>query len=244
MNKEQNVFIDRFNEIVGADATQEEIAQKIGTSRQNVGNWLSGKSKPDINMLAKIATAYEVSTDYLLGISDVKTSDAEKKAACEYTHLTDEAIDGLSFIADFDPRVLPTVIYLLEQHYEFYGSKSFFKQYDGQESILATLSAYLRVEPKMEVKTTDNTLYISETGKLLTVQVKAGENREFQDGWRVQSVDSCEIIDKILFDSLEKAVRLSKRRYNQKTMLYKTDFQLTKNSISAESGNIEDEYPF
>ena len=43
MNKEQNVFIDRFNEIVGADATQEEIAQKIGTSRQNVGNWLSGK---------------------------------------------------------------------------------------------------------------------------------------------------------------------------------------------------------
>lgn len=185
-----------------------------------------------------------MSTDFLLTDTEIQTNKADKKAACEYTHLTDEAIDGLNFIADFDPRVLPTVIYLLEQHYEFYGSKSFFKQYDGQESILATLSAYLRVEPKMEVKTTDNTLYISETGKLLTVQVKAGENREFQDGWRVQSVDSCEIIDKILFDSLEKAVRLSKRRYNQKTMLYKTDFQLTKNSISAESGDIEDEYPF
>ena len=79
MNKEQNVFKDRFNEIVGADATQEEIAQKIGTSRQNVGNWLSGRSKPDILALKNIAQAYDVSTDYLLGISDVKTSDAEKK---------------------------------------------------------------------------------------------------------------------------------------------------------------------
>ena len=79
MNKEQNVFKDRFNEIVGSDATQEEIAQKIGTSRQNVGNWLSGRSKPDILALKNIAQAYDVSTNYLLGISDVKTSDAEKK---------------------------------------------------------------------------------------------------------------------------------------------------------------------
>ena len=88
MNKEQNVFKGRFNEIVGADATQEEIAQKIGTSRQNVGNWLSGRSKPDIFALKNIAQAYGVSTDYLLGISGVKTSDAEKKVVCEYAYLT------------------------------------------------------------------------------------------------------------------------------------------------------------
>lgn len=108
MNKEQNVFIERFNKIVGTDATQEEIAQKIGTSRQNVGNWLSGKSKPDINMLAKIAAAYEVSTDYLLGRSDVKSVDPSRKIniACEVTNLNEDAVKVLNSLQSESNHIL------------------------------------------------------------------------------------------------------------------------------------------
>lgn len=92
MNMTQSVFIDRFNEIVGANATQEEIAQKIGTSRQNVGNWLSGKSKPDICMIVNIAKAYGITTDYLLGVSDDGCQYTAIKELREIKHSIDEKI--------------------------------------------------------------------------------------------------------------------------------------------------------
>lgn len=244
MNVMQNVFIGRFISLIGENSTQEEIAKKIGTSRQNVGNWLSGKSKPDIFALKNIAQAYGVSTDYLLGISDVKTSDAEKKAVCEYTHLTDTAVDALEYIFEYDPQALTTLIYLLEQHFEVHADKYHFNLYEDQTSILAALSAYLRIEPKIGVTTPNDELYISETGKLLTTQVKAGEKRSFEDGWRVQSVSNREIIDTILFDSLEKAIKMGKQEYNCKITPYKTNFQFNERNISADNSENDDEYPF
>ena len=73
----KNIFQERFRELVGDTATQEEIAKKVNTSRQNVGNWLKGKSKPDIYALAEIAKGYNVSTDYLLGLKNIKIEEKE-----------------------------------------------------------------------------------------------------------------------------------------------------------------------
>lgn len=87
-----STFQERFRDLIGEAATQEEIAKKVNSSRQNVGNWLSGKSKPDINALAEIAKGYNVSTDYLLGLTDVKTSDTDIKAICDYTGLSEKAV--------------------------------------------------------------------------------------------------------------------------------------------------------
>ena len=88
-NDKKNVFQERFRELVGDTATQEEIAKKVNTSRQNVGNWLNGKSKPDIYALAEIANGYNVSTDYLLGLTDIKTNDTTIQSICEYTGLSE-----------------------------------------------------------------------------------------------------------------------------------------------------------
>lgn len=99
MSKEKNLtFINRFIEITGkgeTQATQDDIAQKIGTSRQNVGNWLSGKTQPDIKALAAIAKAYNVSTDYLLGLTDVQSPDTDIQAICNYTGLSEKALKRL-----------------------------------------------------------------------------------------------------------------------------------------------------
>lgn len=89
------IFRSRFISLVGSDSTQEEIAAKVGTSRQNVGNWLSGKGRPDILMLTKIAKAYNVSADYLLGLTDIKSVNADLSAACKYTGLSEEAVKKL-----------------------------------------------------------------------------------------------------------------------------------------------------
>ena len=94
-NDKKNVFQERFRELVGDTATQEEIAKKINTSRQNVGNWLNGKSKPDIYALAEIANGYNVSTDYLLGRTEIKSTDTTMQAVCNYTGLNEEVIQLL-----------------------------------------------------------------------------------------------------------------------------------------------------
>lgn len=90
-----NIFQKRFKELVGDTATQEEIAGKVNTSRQNVGNWLNGKSKPDIYALAEISKGYGVSTDWLLGLTDIKTNNVTLQDTCKYTGLSENSINIL-----------------------------------------------------------------------------------------------------------------------------------------------------
>lgn len=91
---EKTPFTEVFRELVGT-ATHQEIADKIGTSRQNVGKWLSGITSPDITALGKIANAYNVSTDYLLGRTNVKSTNTEIKDICEYLNLSEDTINAL-----------------------------------------------------------------------------------------------------------------------------------------------------
>ena len=44
---------------------QEELAEKIGVSRQVLSNWERGYSQVDADGIAKLAKVLEVSTDYL-----------------------------------------------------------------------------------------------------------------------------------------------------------------------------------
>jgi transcriptional regulator with XRE-family HTH domain len=47
--------------------SQSELASKLNTHRQNVYQWVSGKTVPRNDMLSRIADYFEVSIDYLLG---------------------------------------------------------------------------------------------------------------------------------------------------------------------------------
>ena len=49
------------------DVTQEDIAQYIGVSRAAVSKWEKGLSYPDILLLPKLATYFNVTIDDLLG---------------------------------------------------------------------------------------------------------------------------------------------------------------------------------
>lgn len=50
--------------------TQEDIAKKIGTTKHVISNWERGKANPDPNQIIALASAFEVSGDYLLGLSN------------------------------------------------------------------------------------------------------------------------------------------------------------------------------
>lgn len=46
--------------------SQEELAEKLGVSRQSVSKWESSMSMPDMDRILKLSQIFEVSTDYLL----------------------------------------------------------------------------------------------------------------------------------------------------------------------------------
>ena len=49
--------------------TQVQLAQKLGVTKQTVSNWENDNIQPSIDMLIKISKIFNVSTDYLLGLT-------------------------------------------------------------------------------------------------------------------------------------------------------------------------------
>ena len=80
MNKEQSTFIKRLTELMEEfNMTQIQLAQKADITNVTISRYLSGERKPRIDIVTKIANAFSVSTDYLLGLSDEKNDKASKK---------------------------------------------------------------------------------------------------------------------------------------------------------------------
>ena len=61
--------------------SQEELADKVGVSRQSVSKWESEQAAPDLVKIVIMSEIFEVTTDYLLkGIEPVKSDDHKTMA--------------------------------------------------------------------------------------------------------------------------------------------------------------------
>lgn len=67
--------------------TQKQIAEHFNTSQQSYGQWEKGTRKPNQESIEKLALFFNVSTDYLLGNTEIKNH-----SIIDETKL-DEAID-------------------------------------------------------------------------------------------------------------------------------------------------------
>lgn len=52
---------------------QQDLADLLGISRSAISMWETGRSRPDGDMLENLAEIFEVSVDYLLGLTDYRT---------------------------------------------------------------------------------------------------------------------------------------------------------------------------
>ena len=75
--------------------TQEEIADFLNCGRATVTNYESGRRSPDYDTLIKLAKKYNVTTDYLLGLTGAETTDKDKRYICDYTGLSEKSVDVL-----------------------------------------------------------------------------------------------------------------------------------------------------
>lgn len=63
--------------------TQQYVALTLGIKPPSVSNWESGKTQPTMDNLIELARLYNVTTDYLLGISDAAAMSGDENTADE-----------------------------------------------------------------------------------------------------------------------------------------------------------------
>lgn len=93
---DKQMFAKRLKELRETKGlNQRELAAKIDVSNGSISYYEKCQRLPDIETAYKLSEFFGVSSDYLLGLSDVKSKDTNIQATCNYTGLNQEAIQCL-----------------------------------------------------------------------------------------------------------------------------------------------------
>ena len=98
--KERIKFLRNRNHI-----SQKELSRIIETSKSTIGLYETGETLPNAENIKKLAEYFGVSSDYLLGLSDVPTTDTTIQAICNHTGLSDVFVSWLSSHKDYAPQI-------------------------------------------------------------------------------------------------------------------------------------------
>ncbi len=71
MERIKNIFGQRLVEVrTESNLTQTQLAQEFGVSQTCIGKWEKGTRNPSLDDLIMVAKYFNVTTDYLLGLTD------------------------------------------------------------------------------------------------------------------------------------------------------------------------------
>lgn len=82
--------------------TQKELAKMVGTTEVSIGRYINDKREPNATMLAAIAKALNVSTDYLLG-----TASPHNVVKSKATELEEDFPEGISVLYRANKNLTP-----------------------------------------------------------------------------------------------------------------------------------------
>lgn len=116
----RKAFSQRLKELrTNMKLTQEQFGKLVGASRGTISYYESMERVPDIVSIMNIAKATNCSFDYILGLSENRTTDMSIKSICEMTGLSesivkkmcDEQKDGSAVYSDFLNRLTGSFIF-------------------------------------------------------------------------------------------------------------------------------------
>ncbi|MEE1006417.1 MAG: helix-turn-helix transcriptional regulator [Acutalibacteraceae bacterium] len=127
---DKQIFANRLKELrekIGLN--QKECAEKLNISRGSISFYENGERLPDIETIYNMATFFDVSADYLVGLTDVKTADTNIKAICDYTGVSQNVIDRMHGFFVENKKENDTYLAGLNLFFEGYGSIEFFNNF-------------------------------------------------------------------------------------------------------------------
>lgn len=99
-----SVFAERLRNLRDTKGqTQGEVGKAVGKSRESVSKYEIGEREPDTAAIASIAKHFNVSADYILGITDDYTtlSDSKRDSYCIEIISHDKYLRDESFVPYF-----------------------------------------------------------------------------------------------------------------------------------------------
>ena len=92
----QHLFGDRILELMKPHETQMEFGERVGVNRNTIASYTRIKDKmPDTEIILKISRSCNVSADWLLGLSEIRSPDISAQAVGKYTGLDGDTIEKL-----------------------------------------------------------------------------------------------------------------------------------------------------
>ena len=66
-----NLFVSRLQELIKeSEKMQKEICEDLGITKQKLSKWKLGYYEPNIDEIIMLASYFNVTSDYLLGLED------------------------------------------------------------------------------------------------------------------------------------------------------------------------------
>ena len=131
---DKNVFSERLTQLrEDRGLKRQEVADALEISRASLEYYEKGQRKPDIEVAARIAKYYGVSTDYLVGISAAQVTASENetlKTVCDYLGISEASAEQVSYLtsigynANMDAILSSEIIEILTTSLDDYDKKS------------------------------------------------------------------------------------------------------------------------
>ena len=131
---EKNVFSERLTQLrEDRGLKRQEVADSLEISRASLEYYEKGQRKPDIEVAARIAKYYGVSTDYLVGVSAAQVTASENetlKTVCDYLGISEASAEQISYLTsigyntNMDAILSSEIIEILTTSLDDYDKKS------------------------------------------------------------------------------------------------------------------------
>lgn len=131
---EKNVFSERLTQLrEDRGLKRQEVADSLEISRASLEYYEKGQRKPDIEVAARIAKYYGVSTDYLVGVSAAQVTASENetlKTVCDYLGISEASAEQISYLTsigyntNMDAILSSEIIEILATSLDDYDKKS------------------------------------------------------------------------------------------------------------------------
>ena len=202
--------------------SQQVAAVAVGVSKSTIGLYENGDTLPDIATIYSLAKYYGVTLAYLLGETVVKRDNATLREVCDYTGLSEEAVELLASKrqdASFRPLAealsflilqetpAPTYSMTTEQCEE-QADEAFENEYSrwaqsDYTPVLQKIAQYLLVDESNDV------YKVTEHGKVVRMEHDKVQN---WSGYLIGTISESGIVEKVLLSDIEENLKKMKHK--------------------------------
>lgn len=205
-----NVTVERLRRLIDeTELPRQAIADEMGCDVSTVTKHYNGTRNLTIDFIVMYARYFNVSSDYLLGLSEVRTVSPDTAMICRVTGLDDKAVQTLGEInnpTNFESpkEIIKTLNYLI-------GELDYREREEGYscngQSVLLRLSEYL-----MNRGEEAQVVHVLSNGMIFDDIAKAEKVTPHDGNISIKTVLAHEILDNYMLSALTDAVRNAKKQ--------------------------------